>query len=148
MMMMMIMSLLGREDEGGRLNSWRHCGGTFLTFSPSHPPSNSHTLPPLLFLSRYIIVRTRGSSFPSSNDKRLSKVAHGHGLNILSLGGGAPEPPRLIWSYSVEEMSRTVKGGFSIVSLAGNGPFLGEVYRECRGTAMDRPLIPPGTDSI
>lgn len=75
-------------------------------------------------------------------------MAHGHGLDILSLGGGALEPPRLIWSYSVEEMSRTVKGGFSIVSLAGNGPFLGEVYRECRGTAMDRPLIPPGTDSI
>lgn len=36
-MMMMMMSLLGREDEGGRLNSWRHCGGTFLTFLLSDP---------------------------------------------------------------------------------------------------------------
>lgn len=50
---MMMMSLLGREDEGGKLNSWRHCGGTFLTFSPSHPLSNSLSPAPPLSLLIY-----------------------------------------------------------------------------------------------
>lgn len=90
---MMMMSLLGREDEGGRLNSWRHCGGTFLTFSPSHPLTVSPTLSLSPAPPTSLLIYHRSHSYfqvPVSNDKRLSKVAHGHGLNILSLSGGAP----------------------------------------------------------